>query len=212
MKLNLYYVEDEKLKSKLVNVEDLNEEARRLKGEKEECITFEGNKTMALELGNYYKSRIEFSKPNLSFEKKQDEMFEYSVYGRNKSIMTIYELQKLFHISKIIINTYKDIQEKKVYLLNLLEKLKYLYNDSIYEKPSLNTLGDIIDTIRKFIYNNKIEFTFDYNSIDNLGAISLFQNELFKLVNELIRIKADKFYKEICKTKTEIEKEIGRIY
>ena len=212
MKLNLYYVEDEKLKSKLVNVEDLNEESRRLKGEKEECITFEANKLIALELGNYYKSRIEFSKPNLSFEKKQDEMFEYSVYGRNKSIMTIYELQKLFHISKIIINTYEDIQEKKVYLLNLLEKLKHLYNDSIYETPSLNTLGDIIDTIRKFIHNNKIEFTFDYNSIDNLGAVSLFQNELFKLVNESIRNKADKFYKEICKTKTEIEKEIKRIY
>ena len=212
MKLNLYYVEDEKLKSKLVNVEDLNEEARRLEGEKEEYITFESNKMMALELGNYYKSRIEFSKPNLSFEKKQDEMFEYSVYGRNKSIMTIYELQKLFHISKIIINTYEDIQEKKVYLLNLLEKLKHLYNDSIYETPSLNTLGDIIDTIRKFIHNNKIEFTFDYNSIDNLGAVSLFQNELYNLVNESIRNKADKFYKEICKTKTEIEKEIRKIY
>lgn len=212
MKLNLYYVEDEKLKSVLTNIEDLNEEGRRLNGIKEAFITFEGNKMMALELGNYYKSRIEFTKSNLSFEDKQDQIFEYSIYGRNKAIMTIYESQKIFHVSKIVIGTYKDIIKKKIYLLTLLEKLKYLYNDNIYEAPGLNTLGDIIDTIRKFIHNNKIEFIFDYNSIDNLESVSLFQNELFKLVNESIKNKADKFYKEICKTKTEIEKEIKRIY
>lgn len=212
MKLNLYYVEEEKLKTKLVNVEDLNEEARRLKGVKEDYITFEANKMIALELGNYYKSRIEFSKPNLSFDKKQDEIFEYSIYGRNKGVMTIYELQKLFHLSKYVIGVYDDILKAKIYLLTLLEKLKYLYSDFIYEIPSLNSLGDIIDIIRKFIYNNKIEFEFDYNTIDSFSGVSLFEEKLFKLVNELIRSNGDKFYKEICKSKTKFEKEIGRIY
>ena len=212
MKLNLYYVEDEKIKSVLTNIEDLNEEARRLNGIKEAFITFEGNKMMALELGNYYKSRIEFTKSNLSFEDKQDQIFEYSIYGRNKAIMTIYESQKIFHVSKIVIGTYKDIIKKKIYLLTLLEKLKYLYNDNIYETPALNTLGDIIDTIRKFIYNNKIEFNFDYSSIDSLSGVSLFEERLFKLVNGLISDKADKFYKEINRSKTRFEKEVNKIY
>lgn len=212
MKINLYYVEDGKLKAILTNVEDLNEEARRLKGVKEEYITFEANKMMALELGNYYKSRIEFSKPSLSFEKKQDEIFEYSIYGRNKGAMTIYELQKLFHLSKYVIGVYDDILKAKIYLLTLLEKLKYLYSDYIYETPSLNSLGDIIDIIRKFIYNNKIDFEFDYKTIDSFSGVSLFEEKLFKLVNELIRSNGDKFYKEICKSKTKFEKEIGRIY
>lgn len=212
MKLNLYYVEDEKLKSKLVNVEDLNEEARRLEGVKEEYITFEANKLMALELGNYYKSRIEFTKSNPTFVEKQDQIFEYSVYGRNGDTMTIYALQKLFHLSKYVIGLYDDVLKAKIYLLTLLEKLKYLYSDTINETPSLNTLGDIIDTIRKFIYNNKIEFEFDYSSIDSFRGVSLFEEKLFKLVNELIRKNGDKFYKEIGKSKTEIEKEINKIY
>lgn len=212
MKLNLYYVEDEKLKSKLVNVEDLNEEARRLEGVKEEYITFEANKLMALELGNYYKSRIEFTKSNPTFVEKQDQIFEYSIYGRNGDTITIYELQKLFHLAKYVIGVYDDILKAKIYLLTLLEKLKYLYSDSINETPSLNTLGDIIYTIRKFIYNNKIEFEFDYSSIDSFRGVSLFEEKLFKLVNELIRKNGDKFYKEIGKSKTRFEKEIGRIY
>ena len=212
MKLNLYYLEDEKLKSKSVNIEDLNEESRRLEGVKEEYITFEANKMMALELGNYYKSRIEFTKPNPTFVEKQDEIFEYSVYGRSKAVMTIYELQKLFHVSKFVIGVYNDILKAKIYLLTLLEKLKYLCSDTINETPSLNTLGDIIDTIRKFIYNNKIEFEFDYSTIDSFSGVSLFEEKLFKLVNGLIKDKADKFYKEISKSKTNFEKEIGRIY